>query len=111
MNHFCKANVENYFMSCQGFYNVLTGYFKEKEGYDDNKAEVVKHLHKWFIVCFFALRRFYTVNGIATKQTLEELDSTANKIMQLPYMSVCRYKYAAKKIIFSIKKNFGLLHQ
>ncbi len=110
-SNYSKANVENYLLSCKGFYNVLSGYFKEKEGYNVNEAEIVKHLHHWFIVCFFALRRFYTVNNMATKQLLDELDGTADKIMQLPYMRVCRFKYAAKKVIFAVKKNLGLLHK
>lgn len=108
-SNYSKANFENYYTSCKGFYDVLTSYFAKEEDAENKRKEVITHLHNWFIVCFFALRRFYTVNGAATKELLQELDSTADKIMQLPYMSKCRFKYAAKKIIFWVKKNSGLL--
>jgi len=110
-SNYSKANFENYLVGCRGFYNALTGYFKDKERYSENEAEIIKHLHHWFIACFFALRKFYTVNGMATKQLLDELDGTADKIMQLPYMSACHYRYSAKKLIFALKKSLGILHR
>lgn len=107
--NYSKSNVNNYYLSCVGFYNTLTGYFKDKPNYQQNHSTIVKHLHHWFIVCFFSLRKFYTINKIDNGEAIMELDYFADKIMKKQFMKSCRPMYNMKKITFFIKKNFGLL--
>ncbi len=106
--NYSKTNFNNYYLSCIGFYKTLTEHFKEKSGYEKNYKIIVKHLHHWFIVCFFSLRRFYTQNNTISSDEIKELDNFADKIMNLRFMKSCRPLYTVKKIIFSIKKKLGL---
>lgn len=107
--NYSKTNVNNYYLSCVWFYYTLTNYFKDKPNYKKNYGIIIKHLHHWFIVCFFSLRKFYTVKNIDNGDVIKELDHFANKIMNEHFMKSCRFFYTIKKYIFSIKKHLGLL--
>ncbi len=106
-NNYSKSNIDNYYKSCTGFYEYMKESLKEDEQYKNNIAIVLLHLHRWFIICFFSLRKFYT----KTKHTEEipELDLVAKKIMDLPYMQKVKGMYAIKKFIFGIKLKTGIL--
>lgn len=103
--NYSKANFENYYLSSVGFYNTLTNYCERLPNYDKNVKAIINHLHNWFIISFFNLRKFYTLQ-YPDKVSIIELDACANKIMMLPYMKTCKKRYEIKKAIFNIKKIF-----
>lgn len=107
--NYSKTNINNYYLSCIGFYNTLTGYFKDKPNYKKKYPIIIQHLHHWFVVCFFSLRKFYALNNIDGRKEIKELDYFANKIMNEHFMRSCKPLYKIKKGIFFIKKKFGLL--
>lgn len=106
-SNYSKANFNNYYVSCTAFYNAMTKYIDGKPNFDRNYTIIIKHLHAWFISCFFGLRKFYTIQKIDNEDVIKELDLFANKILDLKYMRIMKYKYEAKKVIFSIKKMLG----
>lgn len=108
--NYSKANVNNYYLSCIGFYSTLTNHIKQKPNYETNYSVIIKHLHHWFIVCFFSLRKFYTLKKIDDGEAIKELDYYAKKIMKETFMKSCKPLYAAKKMIFNFKKTIGLLN-
>ena len=107
--NYSKANVNNYYLSCIGFYSTLTNFFKDKPGYNKNYRVIIKHLHHWFIVCFFSLRKFYTLKIIDNVDAIKELDFYSDKIMAEHFMKKCKFLYSTKKYIFFVKKKLGLL--
>jgi len=107
--NYSKTNFDNYSIGCTNFYNILTNTFKDRPNYKKNLAGILDHLHTWVIVCFFSLRNFFTIHQSSNKNIIKEIDVAAYKILDLPYMRVCKTKYELKKIIFFIKKQLGLL--
>ena len=109
-SNYSKGNYNNYYVSCVGFYDTLTTHFKVSNNEIAIQNIVIKHLHYWFITCFFSLRKFYTMgNPKNLKEIISDIDKIANKIMELPYMKKCASKYFLKKNIFYIKNKLKLL--
>ncbi len=109
-SNYSKSNFNNYYLSSAGFYNTLNAFFNDFPNKAVINSAIVSHLHKWFIGGFFSLRKFNTINKTDNLNVvIREIDSNAEKILQLPYMRACKKKYKVKKIIFIIKSALGIL--
>lgn len=106
-SNFSKFNFDYYYRGCEGFYKLLRSVGNSAEEKRRNKKAALGYLHKWFIDCFFNLKKYYSVNRDAGK--LKEVEDCAQKILQLDYMRSLRFKYEAKKLILAIKLKLGVV--
>lgn len=104
--NFSKSHFESYLSGCNGFYKT---FFKLSDNSRNQILKAVsKHLKFWFISCFFALKKYYTV----TKHDavlLNEVNKFAEEILKLSFMKKFILKFRLKNFIFQIKQKAGLL--
>lgn len=107
-SNFSKFNFDYYFSGCKGFYETMFSFCKINKQSNKSYEIVHKHLYSWFITNFFTLKRYYSVQS-PNKEALEQVNTCAEKILQLEFMSGIRARFHLKQIIFDIKKSLGLL--
>lgn len=106
--NFSKSNFDYYYISCVQFYQLLEGFIKDKAGYAQNHAVIIRHLGKWFIHAIFNLLNHYRSAANYDKAKLEEIRSVAEKILQQPFMRTWRWKYRAKSFVLNMKFLTGI---
>lgn len=104
-NNYSKGNFDGYYKGCNGFYNLLTEYFKKNKRFSIIENVIHAHLEQWFISMSFSLRKYFYKKSDKTK--LKEIDDFSQKILALDYMKRSRPRYQMKKIIFRIKVALG----
>ncbi len=108
-SNFSKDNINSYYIACLQFYKLVTGSVKKDIYIKDSEDALIKHLDKWFISNMFNLRKYFTYKS-KRKDGVEQINSTAKKILQLDFMRHLRTKYYIKLIIFYLKKPLYLLN-
>lgn len=104
--NFSKLNLDYYYISCEGFYNVMTSRLCNN---NFAKKAVRLHLENWLIANVFTLKKFYTIVK-PDKEKILVVESFANKIIELPFIgAVVKIKYFLKQLIFKVKVAIGML--
>ena len=107
-SNFSKSNLDIYFYSCQGFYNLLWPFCEGRSFKQKNHRVIKKHLSRWLVTSMFNLRRHFTA-GSKDPAMINEIDKVSKKIMELPYMKGAIPRYQLKLFIFNCKKTLGLI--
>lgn len=108
-SNYSKSNLDIYFNSCKGFYELLNDFNRGKKNETENEIVIKKHLTRWFITSMFNLRRHFSVGNNMDKNIIYEIEKVSKKIMSLPFMKRSIYKYKVKLFIFYCKNKLGLL--
>ena len=106
-SNFSRLKLDNYLNGCTGFYECTKKFFANYEKQNKISKTIIKHLHKWFIVMSFSLRRFYF--NINDNDKIAEIDEFSKNIIKIEYMKTIEYKYRIKKIVFRLKNAFGII--
>lgn len=107
-SNFSKSNFSYYVDGCKGFYQVMMEFAADNTHLNKMEPVVIKHISHWFIVNWFALKKYFTVKSY-NAEVLKALDVLASQMLAFPFMKKTYYFFHTKKAIFRIKKFFRLL--
>lgn len=100
--NFSKGNVHLYYIACLEFYNLISKSDRNRTYIKNGQDALVMHLHRWFIVSMFVLRKYYTYRD-KNKEMIGLVNSEAKKMLSLPFMKKARFRYYLKLVVFHLK--------
>ena len=107
-SNFSKFNFDYYINGCEGFYESMEQFCKNRPNYNKSHNIVLKHIGKWFIVNAFSLRKYYTIQK-HDPVMLDRINKFARTIMAFPFMKQFKMRYYSKAFIFKVKRSIGML--
>jgi glycosyltransferase involved in cell wall biosynthesis len=107
-SNFSKSNIEVYYKSCKGFYDLISDLKNVSKNGQHHKI-LIKHLNRWFITSMFNLRKHFSSKGNKDIEMVRKIDEVSLKIMKLPFMKTVIPKYYFKISIFTCKKILRLI--
>lgn len=100
--NFSKGNVHLYYIACLEFYNLILKTDRKKTYIKNGEDALILHLHRWFIVSMFVLRKYYTYKN-KSKEMISQVEAEVKKMLSLPFMKTVRHRYYLKLAIFYLK--------
>ena len=107
--NFSKSNFNLYYLSCTGFFDVMSTFCANKPNTHKNLKIVKKHLANWFIINYFSLKKYFSSNEQFNETKLNEIKELARRILGLKFMKPIRERFYFKTLIFHIKKKVGVI--